>query len=121
MSFDNTSTTHHEVPLRKRHLIRKPFPRSMASSPFNLIRIVVQTHNIAACKSRKLACRFANTAPNVKNRHRIVDINPMCKVVFMPGKSLQQRFARCKAAKMEGLRPAFFVQVGDEVVVAVRG
>lgn len=89
----------------------------MRCGPLDLIRIVVQTHDIATRESRNLPCWLADTTPNIENSHRIIDIDSVRKVVLMASESLQQRFARRKAAKMERLRPAFFVEVGDEVVV----
>ena len=37
----------------------------------------------------------------------------------MAGQSLEEGFTRGETAEVEGLRPGFFVEVGDEVVVAV--
>jgi hypothetical protein len=43
----------------------------------------------------------------------------MGEVVFVAGQGLQEGFSRGETAEVEGLRPGFFVEVGDEVVVAV--
>ena len=39
--------------------------------------------------------------------------------MFVAGQGLQEGFSRGEAAEVEGLRPGFLVEVGDEVVVAV--
>lgn len=91
----------------------------MRSRSFNLIRVVVQSHNIAPCEHRNLSSRLANTTANIKNSHRLTDLDPMGKVVFMASKSLEQSLADAKATEVERLRPGFFVEVGGQVVVAV--
>ena len=92
----------------------------MRSRPFDLIGIVIQADDIASSESCNLSRRFANTTANVKHSHRLIDLDPMGKVVFMARESLEQSLANAKSAEVERLCPGLFVEVGGQVVVALR-
>jgi hypothetical protein len=111
--------THHEVTPHKPNPLLQLFPHSMRRRPLHLIRIVIQPDNFTARERRYLACRLPDSAADIKDRHGGVDADPVGEVVFVAGQRLQEGFSRGEAAEVEGLRPGFFVEVGDEVVVAV--
>ena len=84
----------------------------MRSCPLDLVSIVVQSDDITSSERRDLSSRFANTTSNIKNSHRLIDLDPMGKVVFMARESLEQSLANAEAAQVERLRPTFFIEVG---------
>lgn len=92
----------------------------MCSRSLDLISIVVQPNNIATSERRDLSGRLTNTTANVKHSHRLIDLDPMGKVVFMARESLEQSLANAKSAEVERLCPGLFVEVGGQVVVALR-
>ena len=91
----------------------------MRRRPLHLILIIIQTHHLTTRESRYLTSGLPNSAPDIEDRHGSVDSDPVSEVVFVAGQSLEKSFARGETAEVEGLRPGFFVEVGDEIVVAV--
>lgn len=90
----------------------------MCSGSLDLVRIIVQTDDIAPSESRNFSGRLAHTATDIKHSHRVIDVDPVSKVVLMARKCLKKGFPRRESTEMERLCPALFVQIGSKVVVA---
>jgi hypothetical protein len=84
----------------------------MCSRSLDLISIVVQPNDVATGERCDLSGGLANTTSNVKDRHRLIDLNSMRKVMLMARKSLEQSLSNAEAAEMKRLRPCLFVEVG---------
>jgi hypothetical protein len=111
--------THHEIPTHKPNPLLQLLPHRMRRRPLHLILIIIQTHHLTTRESRYLTSGLPDSAPDIEDRHGSVDSDPVSEVVLVTGQGLQERFPRGETAEVEGLRPGFFVEVGDEVVVAV--
>lgn len=63
--------------------------------------------------------RTSNTTANVEDPVAILDTNLRCKVMFVAGNGLVERFTVRIAAEMERLTPAIFVQIRPKIVVTI--
>lgn len=97
--------------------MRKTFLLSIARRTLDLVVVVIEPNDIGAREFDNLSSGSSNTAPNIQDTHALLEIHHVCQVVFMAGNCLVERFAICKAAEVETLAPAIFVQIGGEVVV----
>jgi hypothetical protein len=88
--------------------------------PLDLVVVVVQAGDVGIGELCNLARRSTDTAADVEDLHTFLDANLTCQVVFVTGNGLVEGFAVRETAEMEALAPAILVDVGSEVVVAMR-
>lgn len=93
--------THHEIALDEGDFVRQTFASCMCSRSFDLVGIIVQAHDIASSECCNLPGRFANTTSDVKNSHRLVNVDSVSKIMFVACKSLKKRLSDGESAKME--------------------
>ena len=93
--------------------------RRISRCSLDLVVIVVQPDDVYASELCNLPRRPTNATANVEDSHPVAETHHVCKVVLMAGNGLVEGLAIGEAAEMEGGRPAVFVEVGDEVVVAI--
>jgi hypothetical protein len=55
----------------------------MCRRSLDLVGIVVQTNDVAAGESRNLPGRLANTTADIEDSHRLIDLNPMGKIMLV--------------------------------------
>ena len=92
-------------------LVGETFASSMRSCSLDLIGIIVQTDNAASGEDRNLPGRLADTTPNIKDSHRLVDLDSMSEIMFMASESLEQSFPSPETTQVERLSPSFLVEV----------
>ena len=85
----------------ERDFVGETLASSMRSSPFDLIGIVVQADDTASSEDRNLSGWLADTTPNIKDSHRLIDLDSMGEIVFVASEGLEQRFSDSKTAQVE--------------------
>lgn len=76
-----------------------------------------ESGDLGAREPRDFARRPAHAAADVQNVVVFLDAGDVREVMFVAGDGGSEGLARTEAAKVEGLGPAVFVEVGGEVVV----
>ncbi len=89
-------------------------------STVNLVVVVVETGDVRIGELGNLARRSADTTANVQHLHALLDADLRGKVVLVAGNGLVERLAGGESAEVEALAPSVLVDVGGEVVVAIR-
>jgi hypothetical protein len=114
----SSSYTYHEVVLDERDLVRKTSLSRKCSGPLDLVAVVVHSNNLATSKGSNLSGWTTDTTAYVEDSVVVFDTNHVGKVMLMASQCLYQRFFWSKSTKMEGLSPAFAIQISRQVVVA---
>lgn len=110
----------HEVALNKGHLVRKALLVRVVRSAVDLVVVVVQTGNVSASELDHLAGRTTDTTANIQNLHILRDTSLEGKVVLVAGNGLVERLTVGEAAEVEGRTPSVLVEIGSQVVVAIK-
>lgn len=113
--------TYHEIPFCETQLVGEPFLVCIPRGPIDLVIVVVQPRDVDAGEFGDFPGGPADAAADVEDFHAVAQGHHVCEVVLVAGDGLVEAFAVGKAAEVEGAAPAVFVDVGGEVVVAVRG
>ena len=109
---------YHKVALNIFQLMLQSLLLRIPRRALNLVIIVVQTRNMRTGELGNFSRRPTNTAADIEDLVAVLDADFGGEVVLVAGNGLVEGLAVGKAAEVEGLAPAVFVEVGSEVVVA---
>jgi hypothetical protein len=109
---------YHKVTLNIFQLMLQSLLLRIPRRALNLVIIVVQTRNMRTRELGNFSRRPTNTAADIEDLVAVLDADFGGEVVLVAGDGLVEGLAVGKAAEVEGLAPAVFVEVGSEVIVA---
>lgn len=92
----------------------------VVGSAVDLVVVVVQTGDVSTGELDHLAGGTTDTTANIQNLHILGDTSLEGKVVLVAGNGLVERLTVGEAAEVEGRTPSVLVEVGGQVVVAVK-
>lgn len=112
--------TYHKVTLDELELARQTFLDRVPGGTGNLVVVVIEARDVGISELGNLPSGSTDTAANVQNLHARLDADLRRQEVLMARNGLVEGLAGRIPAEVEALAPAVLVQVGREIVVAVR-